>query len=752
MPDDREQASVSLEGPSSKGSQARAAKVEAFLTLARERFRTVVSVEAKLREDMLDDLRFRASDQWSEEALKDREEQGKPTLVINRIPQFIRQVLNSVRLSDLAVKVRPVDEGDDVAKADILQGLIRHIEDQSDASVAYTTAAEHQIGMGRGWWRILAEYEDERSFVQSLKIKRVRNPFSVYMDPAAVEVDGSDARYAFVTEDIPLDEFKERFGEGAAAIHDGTFQGAGDSSISDWFPGGKVRVAEYYYVQTVRDDLHLIRWPDTGVEQAVFGSELRKLIAELKKAPPGLIRALPETIQKRSVERCTVRQALITGVDILEGNDDRTEGRGWPGKWIPIIPVLGDEIDLNGRVDLRGMTRDAKDAQRAYNHAVSTLPEIANLLPRSPWIMAEGQDEGHEEQWAQANRRAYSSLKYKPVTIGGQLAPPPQRTPIGADLGPVAAIIQQADNDLKTTMGLFEPSLGMRSAAQSGRAIVALQQQGETANSNFADNLMRAIRATGRILIDLIPHFYDVPRVVRIRGTDDSDHTVMVHAGNAPPLPMDEQGQPVLPKGVEGIYDLSVGKYDVTVSAGASTKTRKEEAFKVLSEFIRVYPAAFPILGDLLVKALDWPDAQAASERLKRSIPPEIRGEKEEPGEAPAIPPEVQQQMQQLMQQLEQMGVELEEAKRIIQSKQLEIEAQAELKNAELASRERIAEMQAQLGQLKAQAAIEGQEAVTRLKGQIAHLEQKLQHAHERGMLHEEVALKAGMQRPDIQP
>jgi len=712
------QVSLTLSDTDVSPAQAKREKIAAFLALAKTRFKLVSSTESQLRQDMLDDLKFRASEQWDATAIADRQADGRPCLTINRLAQFVRQVTNAQRAANLAVKVTPVDDGADVKTAETMQGLVRHIEQQSDAQVAYATASDHQTTMGRGYWIVDTEYEHEKSFVQGIRIKRIRNPFTVFMDPTAQEADGSDARFGFIVEDVPKDEYKVRFGDAAMASLE-EFMGAG-SREPDWLPEGKVKIALYWYVAQETTTLYLVEYKN-GQQEALTKEELEQIPAPL---------AVYTVVNSRPVTLKRVKRALINAAEILEGNNDLTEGRDWPGKWIPIVPVLGDELDINGQVDYRGMIRDAKDPQRLYNFQNSALAETLALVPKAPFIGAEGQFEGHEAKWKLANRRAFPYLEYKVKDINGVALPPPQRSSAGADIGAIMTAIQQSDQDLKATMGLFEPSLGIRdSNQQSGRAIQALQKQGEQANSNFLDNLSRAIRFTGRIIVDLVPHIYDVPRVLRIIGDDETDRKVMVMSGpNAPasmtPEAMEEQE-------IDGIFDLSIGRYDVICQAGPSTATKRDQALQALTGFVQAYPAAFPLLGDLLVGSLDWPGAQAAAKRLKAAIPPEVR---DQDGASETDPQQLMAQIQQLMQQLEMANVALQEAQQLVQGKQLELQAQERMKQMELDSRERIEGIKAEVSALQVLTKVKADAAIADRKIGAEMLEQRIDHAHERAM------------------
>ena len=734
---------------------ARQNEVESFLTLAKDRFHTIVDAESTLRQHMLEDLEFRASEQWPNNVRTMREQDNRPCLTVNRMPTFIRQVTNNQRISRPAIEVSPTGDVADEAVAEVIQGVVRHIETKSDADVAYTTAGEHQCTMGRGYIRVVTDYIDDDSFSldQEIKIARVANPFSVYMDPNSQQPDGSDARYAFVVEDLPLTEYQNRYPDSALAGLSG-FTSTGNDE-QEWMPEGNIRVAEYFYVEEVREAMVLLLLPD--------GSRVREKRSSLsgtesKDLPSGVtIVAERETTTRR------VRWALINAVEILEGNEDLSSGAEWPGKYLPLVPVTGDEININGVKDYRGIVRDAKDPQRMYNYWVSAQTEMIALAPRAPFIAAEGQMEGHEYKWNTANIRNYPYLEYKPKTVSGQLAPPPQRQSWEPPIQAMTAAIIQSDQDLKATGGFNDASLGVRGPQESGKAIRSRQQQDEMANSHYLDNLARAVRQVGRIVVDLLPKIYDTARVMRINGLDEQVKNVMVFAGaqNQPSVEQMEQ----IPPGVEGMYDVGVGRYDVTVSVGPSFQTRRQDATDALTKFIQAYPAVFPQIGDLLAENMDWPGSKKVAARLRKLLPPELQ-------DAPNpenMPPEVQAKLQQLEQQLQQVTQAYEQAQQALATDQAKQQAQVEIKRqdiaADAASQERDLQAKIQLEGLKqegenarALAKIEQQRAseilqteVKRLEGMVGRItsQSEASEARYEGMLESE---RQAMQAAPAQP
>lgn len=668
-------------------------ELRVFLQAAQSRFKTVVDAESHLRQNMLEDLEFRASEQWPDNIKSMREQDNRPCLTINRIPQFIRQVTNNQRASRPAVQVHPAGNVANVELSEVVQGIVRHIEDRSDADVAYTTAGDHQVTMGRGYVRVVTDYidDDPGSLNQEVKIKRVSNPFSIYMDPTAQSPDASDARYAFVVEDIPIAEYRFRFPDSELAELS-EFTAVGNQK-PEWMPEGNIRIAEYFYIEETREEMVLVLGPDG--EQQRYPKALMQS-TDPAELPPGVT-----IIAEREVTTRTVKWALINAVEVLQGNELGTAGKEWPGKYIPIVPVLGDEININGVTDYRGIVRDAKDPQRMYNYWVSAETELIALAPRAPIVGAEGQFEGHESKWRTANVRNYPYLEYKPRTIAGQLAPPPQRQVWEPPIQAMTAAIAQSDNDLKSTGGFNDASLGVRGAQESGKAIRNRQQQDEMANSHYLDNLARAIRQVGRIIVDLIPRIYDTARVMRINGIDEKPRTVMVYSGpdNQPNMEQEEQ----VPPSVERIYDVASQQYDVTISVGPSFQTRRQEALDSLVQFVQAYPDVFPMIGDLLAENMDWPGAQQVAARLKKSLPPNLQDEID-PSE---IPPQVQAKMQGIENQLKQVMQAYQQTKQALDTDQAKAQAQVQIKQAELsakaAEQERDLQSKLQLEEIKQQ-------------------------------------------------
>jgi hypothetical protein len=671
-------------------------KHDSLLAEIRERFTLVSEAESEVRIKALEDIKFRNGEQWDEGIRQERERLRKPCLTVNRLPAHIKQVTNDQRQNRPAIQVSAVEDND-TETAEVYQGIIRHIETRSNADQAYDTAFEHAVTNGFGYFRVITDYCEEKSFEQEIKVKRIRNPFSVYFDPSCVEPDYSDAQFCFIVDRMSKERFKREYPKAEASVGGFEFSSIGDR-LTDWISQEEVRVAEYFKL-------------DTRPREVVLCDDGQVYWADEK---PEYCRAL----KTRMSEEIVIRWYKTNGAEILEESV-------WPGKWIPVIPVLGDELDVDGKRELSGIVRHAKSPQQMYNYWASAETELIALAPKAPFIAAEGQIEGYEEMWENANTRNYAVLPYKPTTVGGELVPLPQRNSIEPAVAAITQARMLAADDLKSTTGIFDAALGNKSNEQTGRAILARQQESDTSNYHFVDNLTRAIRHLGRILVDLIPKIYDTPRVLRILGKDEQERTIKV---NETFIDSD---------GVEKIYDLSTGKYDVTVSVGPSYGSKRQQAAEAMLQLTQAAPQLMAVAGDLLVGNMDWPGSKAIAERLKKALPPElVEDDKQMP-----VPPQIQAQLQQLSVMNEQLTQALNETSQAIEQKSVEQSSQAELKRMELESRERIAAIQAEVELRKAEMqsaqvidieAFRAEQAL--LKAKIDHLysteSAAMQHAH----------------------
>ena len=605
----------------------------------RSRLQMAQAAYSDSREDELDDLRFMAGSpdnqwQWPADVLATRGSvQGqtinaRPCLTINKLPQHVRQVTNEQRQNRPSGKVIPADDNADVQVAEIFNGVVRHIEYMSDADVAYDTACDNQVTYGEGYIRLLTEYCNEETFDQDIRIARVRNAFSVYMDPTIQDPCGADAEWCFVTEDILISDYERMFPD-AAPISTLMSQGVGNESMAQWLAEDTIRIAEYFYKAYEKATLNL--YPDN---QTAFKGTPQDATLQAMFGKP---------IRSREVDRQKVMWMKTNGFDILDE-------REWPGKWIPVVRVVGNEWEVEGKLYISGLVRNAKDAQRMYNYWTSQEAEMLALAPKAPFIGYGGQFEGYEMQWKTANTTNWPYLEVNPdVTDGaGAVLPLPQRA---APPLPQTGLIQAkmgAGEDIKATTGQYDASLGQQGNERSAKAIVAREKQGDVGTYHYVDNLARAIRHITRQIVDLIPKIYDTQRIARIIGVDGDVDMVKFNPTQKEPVKeiRDELGGLI-----EKVYNPGVGTYDVMVTTGPGYMTKRQEALDAMSQILQSNPQLWAVAGDLFIKNMDWPGAQEMAERFKKILDPKVLSDGDQSPEMMAA----QQQIEAMTQELNRM-------------------------------------------------------------------------------------------------
>jgi hypothetical protein len=645
----------------------------------RSRLQMAQAAYSDSREDELDDLRFMAGSpdnqwQWPADVLSTRGSvQGqtinaRPCLTINKLPQHVRQVTNEQRQNRPSGKVIPADDNADVEVAEIFNGVMRHIEYMSDADVAYDTACDNQVTYGEGYIRLITEYCNEDSFDQDIRIMRVRNSFSVYMDPTIQDPCGADAEWCFVTEDILKSDYERMFPD-AAPISTLMSQGVGNESMAQWLAEDTIRIAEYFYKDYEKATLHLYPDNQTAFKGTPQDSNLQAMFGK--------------PIRTREVDRQKVMWMKTNGFDILDE-------REWSGKWIPVVRVVGNEWEVEGRMYISGLVRNAKDAQRMYNYWTSQEAEMLALAPKAPFIGYGGQFEGYEQQWKTANTTNWPYLEVNPdVTDGaGGVLPLPQRAqpPL-----PQTGLIQAkmgAGEDIKATTGQYDASLGQQGNERSAKAIVAREKQGDVGTYHYVDNLARAIRHITRQVVDMIPKIYDTQRIARIIGVDGD--VSMVKFNPMQPEPVKEVRDMETGGLIEKIYNPGVGTYDVMVTTGPGYMTKRQEALDAMSQILQSNPQLWSVAGDLFIKNMDWPGAQEMAERFKKILDPKVLSEGDQSPEMMAA----QQQMQAMTEELNRMTDIIENVQDSVAQREVDIKEYKAQVDAYDAETKRITAMQ----------------------------------------------------------
>lgn len=619
---------------------------EEIIRVARERYQLAEDASAKNRLAAIDDLKFFAGDQWPEKIKNAREREDRPCFTTNRLPQFVRQVTNDQRQNSPSNKVYPVDNKADKETAAVLQGMYRHIEYNSNAAIARTIAFDGAAKKGWGYYRIVTAYPNAFSFNQEILIKSIPNDFSVSFDPHSTEIDGSDANWAMIGEDVAKDDFIAKYKDSKLCSKEDWRQ-LGDEAPG-WITEDTVRVIEYFYKDY--EDITILLLSD--------GSVLEK--SEFEADKDAILATGVKVVNERKSKKETIKWCKLNGFEVLEETV-------WPGKWIPIIPIYGEIIEINGVRTYQGIIRNAKDSQTMLNFWKSSEAETIALAPKAPFIGFEGQFEGHEDKWATANTRTHAYLEVKPVTVAGQPVGLPQRNVYEPPVQAITNASLQAADDLKATTGIYDSALGAQSREVSGVAIRGRQAQSHTSNYHFMDNFKHSMRHEGRIIVDLIPKVYDAEQAVRIIGEDEQQEIIWINKS-------------FTRKGEEVTYNLDLGQYDVVCESGPSYATKRDEASQSMLEMSRNAPQIMGVAGDLIVKNMDWPGASEIAERLKKTLPPGII---DDPEKKP-LPPEVQAQMQQMGQLIEQLTAKVNEQDEQIKTKREELQSKERIEMKKL--------------------------------------------------------------------
>ena len=584
------------------------------ITEAIDFWRLVNDSDSTNRSEALNDIRFAAGDQWPVEIQNSRNLEARPCLTINKIDAYVRQVTNQQRMNRPRIKVHPVNNEADVKIAQVIEGICRHIEVNSNADTAYDTAFDYAVRMGWGYWRVNTRYVREDSFDQEIYIDTIDNPFTVYFDPNSVLPDGSDAERCLVTTVVDKRKFRQEYpgaNDGASFVQ----RSVGDDTAS-WVTKEDIRIAEYFYVKRVKAKLYQL---SNGQTMYADSKDFFNRVAA-----SGLTILGERESYKKEVHWCK-----MTAMEVLEE-------RVLPGKYIPIVPCYGAMVIVDDKRKKYGLVRFAKDPQRMYNFWRTSMTESVALAPKAKWLLAEGQDEGHEQEWALANQKSSPILRYKQKDIEGNPAPVPVRL---QPEPPPAGIMESAaaiSADLQMVIGIVDPNQ-LPSGNISGKALAGQQNQVDLSNFHFYDNLSRSIRHTGKIILDLIPKIYDTQRVVRIIGADGTPDIVTLN-------------QPVqTAEGIEKVLnDVTVGEYDVVMDTGPAFQTRRQQAVEAMMPLM-AKEEIFQAAGDLFFRNMDFPGADTIADRLAAMNPLAQIDPKSD------IPPQVQMQLAQQEQMIKQM-------------------------------------------------------------------------------------------------
>lgn len=651
----------------------------------RDRYERAVDAERENRLQGIDDYKFVAipGNQWDEAQRKAR--RNRPCYEIPILRSNWRQVVNDQKKARPSIKVRPVENGD-AKGAELRQGLIRNIESRSNAERAYDAGFELLTAAGFCAWRVQTAYSADDAWDQDIVIEPITDPLSsVWFDPDAKKPDRRDGVFAFVEETLSHAKFKAKYPKAEAVDFESMLRAGRHGS---WFGQDSVRVVEYWRLVPTTKTVLLLSDGRT-VDKAELTPEK---VAELVQAGVGVTR-------ERVCNTHKVVMSVCSGAEEIDGPHETVWSR------IPIIPAYANLHFIEGRWEWCGMVRPARDPQKLANYNITTAQEaLAKQHKAVPIVTASMlQGEGVKKMWDASNAVdvPYLPITPDPTMPGGPffLSPPPVHASF-VQLG------QLSIDMVKMATGIYDASVGARSNETSGKAIMARQQEGDTATFDYQDALSFAIQSTGELILDALPKVYDTPRSIRIIGKDGAEDVAELYQDTP-------QGR---------LNDLSVGKYDVSISVGPSYDTQRMEFVETLAQLGQGNPMIAAATADLMVSAMDFPKADEAAERLKMMLPPQIQQAlaqgKDLPPEAMMAMQQAQQAMQAAQEQmalLQQAAQELQQEKMATDADKAAVQAQRAQIQADIKVAK--AELDAQAAQLDA--------AVARFDAHVAQTQAK---------------------------
>jgi len=590
-----------------------------ILATALARFSASADAEQEERLQQLHAVRFRAGEHLPPARSGTGETYAAPLLTVDRQRQYLNQVINSYRKNPLSIRIRPKSGGATKQVAELLEGHVRSVEQESEAAIAYTTALDNAAAIGTGYFRLVIDYPDPWSFEQTAKIEPLYNRFAVFMDPDARHPAALDANWCFVTSMMSRDAFMAEYDRQPPSVAEWVALG----NDREWYAGDEVQVADYYYRTWERSEL--VKMPD-GTVLPTEGLE------DLDPAWPRRVTRMPQ-----------VWWVQLCGQAVLER-------QRWPGAYVPVIRVEGDRLVVDGQMQRTGMVQASMTPALAYDYFFSSQTEAIALAPKAPWLVYAEQIAGYEQYWNRANDAYQPYLLHKAVHINGQLLPPPQRATVEPAIQAITAALGTADEAIRASLGMYAPSVGQPQGEQSGVAIKTEKISADQSTYNYQDNLAWSIRATGIQLVDLLRKLHAGPTELRQVSTDGSVSMAKVNQKY-----QDEDG-------VEQQHMLGQGQFDVVIDAGPAFSTQREMAVEKLGILATAQPDLVPFFADLWAGNMDVAHSEEISARLKTAVPPQAIAATQDKDPETRVA-QLQTQLQQLGTQFQQLQQAMQQGK-----------------------------------------------------------------------------------------
>jgi len=546
---------------------ARISKEQRLAQIHAEAIAEFDDIQSAVRDERLqclEDRRFYsiAGAQW-EGPLKEQFE-NKPKMEVNKIHLSVMRIINEYRNNRITVDFVSKEGIENDRLADTCDGLYRADEEFSSADEAYDNAFEEAVGGGFGAWRLRAAYEDEEDDEddrQRVMIEPIYDAdSSVFFDLGAKRQDKSDAKRCYVLTSMTRSEYMETYDD------DPTSWPKSITDVSfDWSTPDVVYVAEMYRVEEIRHTVHVYQTLDGEEERYTDDDFEADETLEQTLAATGAVKTGEKKTKKRKV-----RKYIMSGGGVLEDC-------GYiAGQCIPIVPVYGKRWFVDNVERCMGHVRLAKDAQRLKNMQLSKLAEISAMSTVEKPIMMPEQVAGFEMMWAEDNLKDYPYLLVNPITgMNGEMQP---AGPVAYTKSPqippaMAALLQITEQDMQDVLGKQEAGEQLQPNV-SGKAIELIQQKLDMQAFIYMSNMSKAIKRSGEIWLSMAKDVL-VERGRKMKTLNSEYEAGQVELSM--PTLNAETGQ------VEYANDLREAKYDIAVSVGPSTSSKRAATVKAIT-------------------------------------------------------------------------------------------------------------------------------------------------------------------------
>ena len=556
---------------------------EEILEEAHAQFRRIVSAVRDEREQCLEDRRFYAvaGSQW--EGSLEAQYANKPRLEVNKVHLSLMRIFSEYRNNRISVDFVPRDGVDDDGLADKVDLLYRATEQSCSSQEALDNAFEEAAAGGFGAWRLCTEYEnedDDDDERQKIVLEPIFDADScVFFDLGAKKKDKSDATHCFVLHPMTRESYVEEYGEDPS-----TWPQDITRQEYDWSRGDVYYVAEYYCAERVP---HVV-----VVFEGLDGEELRHSQEELdedEELGPRLGALGYREVRRKKTVRRRVRKLILSATSVLEDC-------GYiAGPNIPIVPVYGKRVVVDGIERCIGHVRLCKDVQRLKNMQVSKLAEISALGSTPKPIFTPEQIAGHQLMWAEDNIKNYPYL-----LVNQTLSPDGTPMPPGAagytqpaQIPPaLGALLQLTDMDMRDLLGSQEQGEELNPNI-SGKAVELIQGRLDMQTFIYMSNMATAVKRCGEIWLGMAREVYIEP-LRKLRGTSRDGTSEVIEI--------------MRPMVVDGVIrteaDMSKAIFDVGVTVGPSSDTRRQATVRTITGMMQMAGNDPETLQVLLAAAL----------------------------------------------------------------------------------------------------------------------------------------------------